>query len=250
MQDLGRPVAYYPSLNKLTGSVTATIFLCQFVYWHGKGADPEWIYKTQAEIQEETGLSRREQETARRNLKEIGVLEEKYKGIPRKLYYRLDIDKFNELWHSIMAESDIMERRNPPDSNGGNSQTITETTQETTQDISSAPAEHVQQPKKTKRSDPLFEAIAEAWRGEPYREDLLNELQAPVVGKAAAALRKIGARPEDVPLEWKQLTERFDNPTPLALAKHWGTNRAAKPRPMTGAELYGNLEDNVRLWNS
>ena len=56
-----RPVAYHPALVKVAGSVTAALFLSQLLYWHGKGSDPEWIYKTQADMEEETGLSRREE---------------------------------------------------------------------------------------------------------------------------------------------------------------------------------------------
>ncbi len=82
--------------------------------------------------------------------------------------------------------------------------------------------------------DPLFNAIAEAWMGEPYRPDLLNEKQAPLVGAATAALRKVGARPEDVPAEWRRLNARYDNPTPAALAKHWGTNGSRRATEASG----------------
>jgi hypothetical protein len=45
LQDVGRPVAFYPSLRRITGSTTATLFLCQLIYWKGKEADKEgWIY--------------------------------------------------------------------------------------------------------------------------------------------------------------------------------------------------------------
>ena len=53
---VGRPIAYYPGLRKLTGSTNVTIFLCQFVYWTGKGDNEDgWIYKTSDEIEAETG---------------------------------------------------------------------------------------------------------------------------------------------------------------------------------------------------
>lgn len=77
---------------------------------------------------------------------------------------------------------------------------------------------------RTRHNDPLFEAIAEVWKGEPYRTDLLTPDQSALVGTAAAKLRKINADPSDVPREWALLRERFDNPSPAALAKHWGTN--------------------------
>ncbi len=32
---LGRPVVYYPSLNAITGSVAATVFLANLFQWSG-----------------------------------------------------------------------------------------------------------------------------------------------------------------------------------------------------------------------
>lgn len=102
LENIGRPVAYYPSLVKITGSVCAGIFLCQLLYWRGKQTDPEgWIYKTQAEISEETGLSRCEQETARRLLREKGLIREKFADVPRKLYFNVCIDEINEEWMKV-----------------------------------------------------------------------------------------------------------------------------------------------------
>ena len=66
MAVLGSPVAYYAAFAQALGGVEAGVFASQFFYWHGKGHDPDgWVYKTQAEIEEETGLTRRNQETAR-----------------------------------------------------------------------------------------------------------------------------------------------------------------------------------------
>ena len=54
LQDVGRPVAYYPSMRKITGSTNATILLCQLIYWCGKQRDPNgWIYKSVDEVEEE-----------------------------------------------------------------------------------------------------------------------------------------------------------------------------------------------------
>ncbi|GEM_PF-3203829 len=152
LQDIGRPVAYFPALKKIAGSTVATIFLTQFIYWTGKQHDPEgWIYKTQEEIEEETGLTRPEQETARRHLKRKELIEETYRGLPRRLFYRVNIAKINDLWsvntaealgdnnnagiqHYCMRESSIQECGNPAIKNATIQQAIyTEnTTEETT----------------------------------------------------------------------------------------------------------------------
>ena len=112
LTDVGRPVAYYPELTKITGSVNVSIFLCQLIYWKGKEANPDgWIYKTRDEILQETGLSRTEQETARQKLRGINFLKEKFKGIPRKLYFYLNLDEINKKWLEIQQNSDKTARR-------------------------------------------------------------------------------------------------------------------------------------------
>jgi hypothetical protein len=79
-----RVVAYHPSFAAIAGGVTAGLFLAQLFYWHDKGSDPDgWIYKTQAEWEEETGLSRWEQETARRRLRERGLWRRSWRACRR-----------------------------------------------------------------------------------------------------------------------------------------------------------------------
>src|SRR5215207_8200519 len=102
---LGSPIAYYTAFARVLGGVEPGILTSQFFYWYGKGHNPDgWIYKTQAEIEEETGLSRRNQETARKKLRELGVLEERYSGMPAKLYYRLNLDRLFALVNEWFSE--------------------------------------------------------------------------------------------------------------------------------------------------
>lgn len=90
---LGTPRTYYASFAKVTGDVCAGVLASQFFFWYDRGRDPDgWIYKTRDEIYEETGLTRRNQETARRKLIEAGFLEEQLRGMPAKLHYRLNIE--------------------------------------------------------------------------------------------------------------------------------------------------------------
>jgi hypothetical protein len=86
-----RPIAYHPILAKAFGGVTSGVFLSQLCYWSSRGADDDgWIWKTQEEWEEETGLTRREQDTARRKLEEAEVLKVERRGLPARLYYRLE----------------------------------------------------------------------------------------------------------------------------------------------------------------
>src|SRR5215217_9490268 len=68
------------------------LFMSQLLYWDGKGHDPDgWIYKTEKEMEQETGLTRSSQRRARRVLVGKGVLEVDKRGLPRRLYYRTDL---------------------------------------------------------------------------------------------------------------------------------------------------------------
>jgi len=88
-----RPIAYHPVLAKALGGVKQAIFVSQLLYWTDKGVRPDgFIWKTQEEWYDETGLSPAEQRTARKHLVKAGILQEKLMSIPARLYYRLDTD--------------------------------------------------------------------------------------------------------------------------------------------------------------
>ena len=86
----------------------AGTFLRQLIYWTGKEHDREgWIYKTQSEMEEETGLSRWHQVKARKILCTSGVVEEVKRGVPCRLWYRIDLEALlvvMETPHSTMNQ--------------------------------------------------------------------------------------------------------------------------------------------------
>ena len=95
---LKRPIAYQPVIAKAVGSVKLGILFSQLYYWSDKTNDPEgWIYKTQKDIYEETALSRKEQETARRDARGLGLIEEKLVGQPATVHFRIDVGRLLEL---------------------------------------------------------------------------------------------------------------------------------------------------------
>jgi hypothetical protein len=70
-----RVVGYSPDLARIVGGATIGLFLSQLLFLSDKGANPEgWVYKSEAEMGQETGLSKREQQTARRKLLALGVI--------------------------------------------------------------------------------------------------------------------------------------------------------------------------------
>ena len=119
---IGKPIAYYPQLAKPLGGVNASLLFGHFFYWNDKGRSELGVYRTADEIEVETGLSRDEQRTARRKLRERGVLIETEKRIEHRIYYKLDLDRFDEIISQSgsgdfpIADSDI------PNPEVGNSQ--------------------------------------------------------------------------------------------------------------------------------
>ena len=95
---LKRPIAYNAIVAKAVGSVKLGILWSQLYYWHDKTGNKEgWIYKTQKDIYEETGLSRKEQETARSIGRKLGMIEEKLAGQPATVHFRIDLLKTEKI---------------------------------------------------------------------------------------------------------------------------------------------------------
>jgi hypothetical protein len=70
-----RVVGYSPDLARIVGGATIGLFLNQLLFLSDKGANPDgWIYKSEQEMGKETGLTKREQQTARRRLLSLGVI--------------------------------------------------------------------------------------------------------------------------------------------------------------------------------
>ncbi|HBM7600278.1 primosomal protein I [Enterobacter bugandensis] len=175
-----RPIAYQPAfaqlrVGKVKSGPTAAVLLSQFVYWHNR-MDGEWMYKTREDIKKETGLSRDEQETARKRLVALGVLQEDLRGVPATLHFRINTDRLEALLlapdraESQMGAMPPTRRRQPrqlvgripankmaatPPTSGGESHQqaggdpanfptgdYTETTQEITQEITQSAGEN------------------------------------------------------------------------------------------------------------
>lgn len=113
---LSRPVAFHRIFASIGGGATEGLFLSQAYYWSQHTKDPEgWFYKTSEEWNEETALTRREQETARKSLRGLGILREKRKGQPAKLFYQVDVECLYQLIYesstpnSQIAKSDKLD---------------------------------------------------------------------------------------------------------------------------------------------
>ena len=124
IDEIGKEVRFYPKLNVITGSNNASLLLCYLIGWCGNQADKKegWMYQSNSDISEQTGLTRKEQQSARKALKKLGVIEEQLRGIPRTTYYRLKIDTLNEIWNRYREDPDGYTIKRPdvkPDVKGG-----------------------------------------------------------------------------------------------------------------------------------
>lgn len=93
-----RYVAYYPALASVTGSPKAALMLGHAMYMTRVVMEKQpvragWFWKTSAEWKQATGLTVRELETARRTLVTAGVLSEERRGMPAKLWFRVNLDE-------------------------------------------------------------------------------------------------------------------------------------------------------------
>lgn len=86
-----RPIAYYPLYTKLTGSTTAGILLSQLMYWFSK---KDKIFKTDAEILEETMLTENELRGAKLKLKNVNFIKVTREGTPAKTFYKINWQEY------------------------------------------------------------------------------------------------------------------------------------------------------------
>lgn len=114
---LGRPIVVNRGLVVLLGDHMAAIMLGQGLYWHQKLKEDRskqdrdgWFWKTQDEWFEETGMTRGQQERARRKLREFDFWQEELREIPAKLWFRIDIGKLAQ----ALSECAIKHAHNEP----------------------------------------------------------------------------------------------------------------------------------------
>lgn len=98
---LGRHIAFHRRLVDLTANVKAALLLSQTIYWTRHGRDivrtAGWFLKTTEQWEMETGLSPKEQSTARAVLRDLSILHEQRLGVPAKLHFRLAVDQLGAM---------------------------------------------------------------------------------------------------------------------------------------------------------
>lgn len=90
---LDKPIAFHRCYAAISGSVTAGLMLAQALYWTPREPRGDgWFYKTRDQWHEETCLTRSEQETARKKLKQRGLMQEELRGLPAQLWFKVNIE--------------------------------------------------------------------------------------------------------------------------------------------------------------
>jgi hypothetical protein len=85
------PVSFHRCLVPVTGGVTPALMLSHAI-WITQTLDIAsggWFICSQEQWTQEIGLTRWEQETARRALRRAGLLEERRLGMPARLWFRV-----------------------------------------------------------------------------------------------------------------------------------------------------------------
>ena len=140
---LKNPIAFHPTLARAFGGIHEAIFWQQIYYWSDKTKNKDgWVYKSKKEIEEETTITKRQQDRVRESLVKLGVLELKIKKANNAptLHYRVNIKKVEELLlrlsqNVIITECDVGKSQKVILESNKRGHSITETTTETTTDI-------------------------------------------------------------------------------------------------------------------
>ena len=111
---LGRHIAFHRRLVDVTASVKAALLLSQAIYWtrHGRdiAAAAGWFSKTSDQWARETGMSIKEQASARAALRDLAILEERREGLPAKLHFRLRAERLADLLLDGMGSGEAASR--------------------------------------------------------------------------------------------------------------------------------------------
>ena len=92
----------YKCLIKELGTLEA-IFLCELISKHKYFEDRDmldddgYFYCTYESLNESTGIKRRKLESLRAKFKELGLIDFKRKGIPARIWYKIDYEKVLEV---------------------------------------------------------------------------------------------------------------------------------------------------------
>lgn len=106
------PVAFQRVFVDLTGSVTAALLLSACMQEHESRASSDgWFTASSEQWERATGMSRKEQATARRVLRDQRLTQERRVGYPAALQIRIDYDEITRSLLTVGARSRVSRAR-------------------------------------------------------------------------------------------------------------------------------------------
>jgi hypothetical protein len=103
-----RVVGYSPDLARMVGGATTGLFLSQLLFLSDKGHNPDgWVYKSEAEMAKEIGLTKREQQTARRKLLSLGVIAIMRGGWKNTYHFKVIWEKLYQVIAGIQRAQNV-----------------------------------------------------------------------------------------------------------------------------------------------
>jgi hypothetical protein len=128
-----RVVGYSPDLARIVGGATIGLFLSQLLFLSDKGNNPDgWVYKSEQDMGKETGLTKREQQTARRKLLALGVIAIMRGGWKNTYHFKVIWEKL----YQVIAG--IQQRQNVPTEK---SESVQNVATEPMQNVATTPAQ-------------------------------------------------------------------------------------------------------------
>jgi hypothetical protein len=110
-----RTVGYSPDLARAVGGATIGLFLSQLLFLSDKGANTEgWVYKSEQEMGRETGLTKREQQTARRKLLALGVIQIVRQGFKFTYHFRIVWERLYQVIASSLQTQNVPTEKPKP----------------------------------------------------------------------------------------------------------------------------------------
>jgi hypothetical protein len=110
-----RTVGYSPDLARAVGGATTGLFLSQLLFLSDKGANPDgWVYKSEAEMGRETGLTKREQQTARRKLLSLGVITIERRGFRFSYHFKVIWERLYQVIEKFQRGQNVPTQQDEP----------------------------------------------------------------------------------------------------------------------------------------
>lgn len=93
------PRPFIRRFNLNTAIMLSEIY-SEYTYWNKRGGlqSGGWFFSTIENMHSNTGLSKHQQLVACKELESYGIIKIKYHGMPKKRYFKIDMDAINKLY--------------------------------------------------------------------------------------------------------------------------------------------------------